>query len=35
MKIDPWIVLFALVVVGFAWRECETVVDDVVTTEAP
>lgn len=27
MKLDPAIILFALLVVGFAWRGCETVTD--------
>lgn len=32
MRFDPAIVLFALLVIGFAWRSCETVVDSYAET---
>lgn len=35
MKFDPFILIFALVVVGFAWRGCETVVDGVAAEGTP
>ena len=37
MKLDPTILIFALVVLGFAWRGCETVVVETANAyvEAP
>jgi hypothetical protein len=35
MKFDPFILLFALMVVGFAWRGCEIVSDGVAAEGAP
>lgn len=35
MKFDPAILVFALMVLGFAWRGCEIAVDGVASAEAP
>jgi hypothetical protein len=37
VKLDPFVVVFALVFLGFAWRGCETVVGETSSAyvEAP